>query len=81
MSDLEFRLPKLGMSILEGTISQWLVAEGSVVVEGQPLVVLEMDKAVTDLPSPIAGTIVRVAAAVGVTVDVGTLLAVIRPLC
>jgi len=78
MADLEFRLPKLGMSIVEGTISQWLVDEGAAVEEGQPLVVVETDKAETDLPSPVAGTIVRVAAVAGETVDVGTLLAVIR---
>jgi 2-oxoglutarate dehydrogenase E2 component (dihydrolipoamide succinyltransferase) len=79
MADLEFRLPKLGMSVLEGTISEWLVGEGAEVEEGQPLLVAEMDKAEIDLPSPIAGTIVRIAAAAGVTVEVGTLLAVIRP--
>ena len=78
MADLEFRLPKLGMSILEGTISEWLIEEGAVVEEGQPRVVVETDKAETDLPSPIAGTIVRVATTVGETVGVGTLLAVIR---
>jgi pyruvate/2-oxoglutarate dehydrogenase complex dihydrolipoamide acyltransferase (E2) component len=60
MTDLDFRLPKLGMSIVEATISEWLVEEGAVVEEGQPLVVVEMDKAESDLPSPIAGTIVKI---------------------
>ena len=79
MADLEFRLPKLGMSVLEGTISEWLVEEGAEVEEGQPLLVAEMDKAEIHLPSPIAGRIVRIAASAGATVEVGTLLAVIRP--
>lgn len=79
MADVEFRLPKLGMSIVEGTITQWLVAEGDDVSEGQPMLTVEMDKADTDLPAPLAGTVVELAAEEGETVDVGELLAVIRP--
>lgn len=78
MADVEFRLPKLGMSILEGTITEWLVAEGEDVTEGQPMVTVELDKANTDLPAPMAGTVAQLAAAEGDTVDVGELLAVIR---
>jgi pyruvate/2-oxoglutarate dehydrogenase complex dihydrolipoamide acyltransferase (E2) component len=80
MADVEFRLPKLGMSIVEGTVSEWLVAQGDVVAEGQPMLVVEMDKADTELPAPIAGTVVDLAVQAGATVDVGEILAVIRPL-
>jgi 2-oxoglutarate dehydrogenase E2 component (dihydrolipoamide succinyltransferase) len=78
MADVEFRLPKLGMSIVEGTVTQWLVAEGDDVAEGQPMVSVEMDKADTELPAPLAGTVVQLAVAEGETIDVGELLAVIR---
>jgi pyruvate/2-oxoglutarate dehydrogenase complex dihydrolipoamide acyltransferase (E2) component len=78
MADIEFRLPKLGMSIVEGTIIEWLVAEGDAVADGQPLLVIEMDKAEAELPAPVAGTIVQLAVAEGESVDVGELLAVIR---
>jgi pyruvate/2-oxoglutarate dehydrogenase complex dihydrolipoamide acyltransferase (E2) component len=80
MADVEFRLPKLGMSIVEGTISEWLVSPGDVVAEGQAMLVVEMDKADTELPAPIAGTVVDLAVPAGTTVDVGEVLAVIRPL-
>lgn len=80
MADVEFRLPKLGMSIVEGTISEWLVSKGDVVAEGQAMLVVEMDKADTELPAPIAGTVVDLAVPAGATVDVGEVLAVIRPL-
>lgn len=77
MAEVEFRLPKLGMSILEGTIIEWLVVEGDAVTEGQAMLTIEMDKAETELPAPVAGTIVKIAAAAGDAVDVGELLAVI----
>jgi pyruvate/2-oxoglutarate dehydrogenase complex dihydrolipoamide acyltransferase (E2) component len=77
VAEVEFRLPKLGMSILEGTIIEWLVAEGEVVTEGQPMLSIEMDKAQAELPAPVAGTVVKIAAAEGDAVDVGELLAVI----
>jgi pyruvate dehydrogenase E2 component (dihydrolipoamide acetyltransferase) len=78
MADVEFRLPKLGMSVLEGTVTDWLVAEGDVVSEGQPMLTVEMDKAQADLPAPVAGTVVRLAVPEGDTIDVGALLAVLR---
>lgn len=79
MADLEFRLPKLGMSILEGTVTEWLVSEGDAIGEGQGIVMVEMDKAETELPAPIAGTVVSIAATAGDVVEVGELLATIRP--
>lgn len=81
MADLELRLPRLGMSIQEATVCKWLVEEGAVVEEGQPLVLVEMEKAESELPSPTAGTIINIRAAVGETVAVGTLLAIIRTEC
>jgi 2-oxoglutarate dehydrogenase E2 component (dihydrolipoamide succinyltransferase) len=78
VADVEFRLPKLGMSVLEGTVLEWLVAEGEDVSEGQPMLTVEMDKAEAELPAPVAGRVVQVAVPEGDTIDVGVLLAVIR---
>jgi pyruvate dehydrogenase E2 component (dihydrolipoamide acetyltransferase) len=78
MPDVEFRLPKLGMSVMEGTILEWHVAEGDEVTEGEPMLTVEMDKADSELPAPVAGTVVQLAVPEGDTIDVGVLLAVIR---
>lgn len=78
MADVEFRLPKLGMSVVEGTVLEWLVAEGADVSAGQPMLTVEMDKADSELPAPVAGTVVQLAVSEGETIDVGVLLAVIR---
>lgn len=78
MADVEFRLPKLGMSVVEGTVLEWLVAEGADVSEGQAMLTVEMDKADSELPAPVAGTVVQLAVSEGDTIDVGELLAVIR---
>jgi pyruvate/2-oxoglutarate dehydrogenase complex dihydrolipoamide acyltransferase (E2) component len=79
MADLEFRLPKLGMSITEAGVVEWLVAVGDTVQEGQDMVVIEMDKAQSELPAPIGGTVVALSADEGDVIEVGDLLAVIRP--
>jgi pyruvate/2-oxoglutarate dehydrogenase complex dihydrolipoamide acyltransferase (E2) component len=70
----EVFLPKLGFSMNEGTLSEWLAADGSQVTEGQPLYSLESDKSTNEVESPAAGTI-RIIAAVGETYEVGTVLA------
>jgi pyruvate/2-oxoglutarate dehydrogenase complex dihydrolipoamide acyltransferase (E2) component len=75
---VEFRLPRLGMSVMEATILNWLVAEGDTVEEGRSLVLVELDKAETELPSPATGRVTRLAVDAGETVDVGTVLAIIE---
>lgn len=77
MPELEFRLPKLAMTMQEGTVEEWLVAEGDTVEEGQDMVVVSTDKVDNTMPAPAAGTVTRIAVPAGDTVDVGTLLAVI----
>ena len=78
MGTVEFKLPKLGMTMQEGTVEEWLVRPGDYVEEGQEIVVISMDKAENPLPSPVAGMVVRVAVSNGETVAVGTVLAVIE---
>jgi pyruvate/2-oxoglutarate dehydrogenase complex dihydrolipoamide acyltransferase (E2) component len=50
-------LPKLGFSMTEGTIVEWLVADGGPVTEGQPLYTLEADKATQEVEAPASGTL------------------------
>ena len=50
-------IPKLGMAMTEGTISEWLVKDGDTVTEGQPIFSLENDKSVQEIEAPAAGVI------------------------
>jgi pyruvate dehydrogenase E2 component (dihydrolipoamide acetyltransferase) len=74
---LEFRFPDVGEGIHEGEIVRWLVKEGDSVRPDQPLVEVETDKAVVEIPAPRAGTILRVAVGAGEKIQVGEVLVVI----
>ncbi len=67
----EFKLPDLGEGIHEGELKKWLVKEGDTVAEHQPIAEIETDKAVVELPSPKAGTIIRRHFNEGDTIKVG----------
>ncbi|MCC2673029.1 MAG: catalytic domain of component of various dehydrogenase complexe [Armatimonadetes bacterium] len=73
----EFKLPDLGEGVHEGEVVRWLVQVGDEVERDQPVVEVMTDKVTTDLPSPVAGTVLRLGAAVGEVVPVGTVLIVI----
>jgi enoyl-CoA hydratase len=64
-------MPKFGLTMTEGMVSEWLVAPGQTFAAGQPLVAIETDKAVTELEAPAAGVMVSHIAPVGSTLDVG----------
>jgi pyruvate dehydrogenase E2 component (dihydrolipoamide acetyltransferase) len=66
-----FNLPDLGEGLQDAEIVAWHVAEGDHVVEGQPLVSVETDKAVVEVPSPRAGRIAQLLAPVEARVPVG----------
>jgi len=68
------KIPKLGMSMNEATIVEWLVADGDSVQEGQPLYLLETDKTENEVPSPVAG-VIKLIGAVDETYEVGTVIA------
>jgi pyruvate/2-oxoglutarate dehydrogenase complex dihydrolipoamide acyltransferase (E2) component len=68
------KIPKLGMSMTEATIVEWLVADGDSVQEGQPLYLLETDKTENEVPSPVAGVITLIGT-VDETYEVGTVIA------
>jgi pyruvate/2-oxoglutarate dehydrogenase complex dihydrolipoamide acyltransferase (E2) component len=67
-------LPKIGFSMNEGTLSEWLVADGETVTEGQALYALESDKSVQEIEAPVSGT-VKIIATVGEVYQVGDVLA------
>lgn len=73
----DFVFPDVGEGISSGEIVQWLVKEGDAVKEDQPLVKVETDKAVVELPSPKAGRIERIHLKAGATVKVGQVLVTI----
>lgn len=70
-------MPQLGESVVEGTITKWLVKEGSAIQKDQPLVTISTDKADTDVPSPASGVVVKLAVGEGETVKVNSVIAVI----
>ena len=74
---LEFRFPDVGEGIAQGEIVRWLVAQGEIVRADQPIVEVETDKAVVEIPSPRAGTILHLPVAAGAMIQVGEILAVI----
>lgn len=66
-----FRLPDLGEGLTEADVVEWYVAEGESVALDQPVVALESAKAVVDIPSPVAGRVLRHCAGPGETVATG----------
>ena len=63
-------IPKLGVSMSEGTLVEWLVQDGESVTEGQVLYRIETDKVENDVESPVVG-VVRITGVEGETYDVG----------
>ena len=73
----EFRLPDIGEGLTEAEIVRWLIAEGDPVEADQPIVEVETDKAVVEIPSPYEGIVIRHGGAEGETIEVGAVLVVI----
>jgi len=73
-----FALPDLGEGLTEAEVVAWHVAVGDEVTLNQVLVEVETEKAVVELPSPFAGTVVEILAAAGETVRVGAPLITIE---
>lgn len=68
--------PKLGMSMTEATLVEWLVEDGATVAEGQDLYAVETDKSVQEIQSPVAGTL-KIIAEPGEVYEVGHLIATV----
>jgi 2-oxoisovalerate dehydrogenase E2 component (dihydrolipoyl transacylase) len=75
---VSIKMPQLGESVSEGTIGKWLKAQGDEVARDEPLVEIITDKVTAEMPSPAAGRLNRVIIADGMTVPVGTEIAVIE---
>ena len=73
----EFKLPDLGEGLIEGEVARWLVSEGDTIAEDEPLVEIQTDKATVEIPSPAAGTILRILVVEGQVAPVGAVLVVI----
>ena len=73
----EILLPKIGFSMNEGQIAEWLAEDGAQVTEGQPLSALEADKSTNEVEAPATG-ILRITAELGETYEVGTVLGYIE---
>ncbi len=70
----DFKLPDLGEGLTEGEILQWMVGPGDTITLNQPIVEVETAKAAVEVPSPYAGTVVRLHHAAGAVVDVGAVI-------
>jgi len=68
---IEFKLPELGENIHQGDLVRLMIAPGATVSEGQPIMELETDKAVVEVPSSISGTVKDVLVKQGEKVKVG----------
>ena len=72
------KVPMLAMSMSEGAIAEWFVADGEPVAEGEPLYSIEAEKSVFEIDAPASG-IVRHIAAIGDTLPVGAEVCSITP--
>lgn len=75
---IEFRLPDLGEDTTGGEVVNVLVKEGDQVDEEQPVLELETDKALLEVPSPAAGKIAKIHVSAGSNIEVGDLIATIE---
>lgn len=71
------KMPKWGLTMKAGTITQWLRAEGAAVAAGEPLLTVETDKAANEVEAPEAGVLRKIVAPEGAEVPVSDPLAVL----
>lgn len=66
-----FNFPDIGEGLDEGTILEWYVVKGQQIKSGDPLLKMETDKVVTDIPSPKTGTLTMLYGKIGEVINVG----------
>ncbi len=76
-SGTDVLMPELGESVTEGTVTNWLKKVGDEVAEDEPLLEVSTDKVDTEIPSPVAGTLLEIVAEEDDVVEIGGKLAVI----
>ncbi|NGP75224.1 2-oxoglutarate dehydrogenase, E2 component, dihydrolipoamide succinyltransferase [Balneolaceae bacterium YR4-1] len=74
---VEVQMPKMGESVMEGTVIEWTKNIGDTVEEDETLLEISTDKVDTEVPSPQAGTLVEILAEEGETIEVGQTIAII----
>ncbi len=74
----QFRLPDIGEGVAEGEVVRWLVKEGDVLQEDQPMVEIMTDKATVEIPTPRAGRVAKLMYAEGQVCPVGKVLIAIE---
>jgi pyruvate/2-oxoglutarate dehydrogenase complex dihydrolipoamide acyltransferase (E2) component len=75
---MDIILPKWGMTMQEGTITNWLVSVGDELKEGDVIATVETEKVDTDLEAPATGVLDEIVVEAGTTVGVGSVVARIR---
>ncbi len=70
-------MPRFGETVVDGTVSRWLKAEGERIEKMETLLEVSTDKIDSEIPSPASGVILRILVPEGKTVDAGTILAYI----
>ncbi len=73
----EIIMPKLGLTMEEGTILDWMKGEGEAVRAGETLLSIETDKVAIDVDAPADGTLLKIVVPVGATVPLGEVIAYI----
>ncbi len=71
------KMPQLGESVVEGTVSRWLKAPGDWIAKREPLLEIATDKIDTEVPAPADGVLLEILVPAGVTVKAGVALATI----
>lgn len=71
---IKITMPKLGLTMEEGTINSWLVKEGDYVKMGEPLFAVETDKVVIDVEARVSGSLIKVLVKEGGTVSISTVI-------
>lgn len=78
MARLNIVLPAMGEGVIEATINKWLVSEGTMVKEDDPLVEVATDKVDSEVPAPAEGKIVSIIAREGTVVKIGEIIAILE---
>lgn len=78
MSKLEFKMPKMGESITEGTIISWLINEGDSFEEGDIILEVATDKVDNEVPAPVSGTLIKIMFHAKDVVPVGEVMAILE---
>jgi pyruvate dehydrogenase E2 component (dihydrolipoamide acetyltransferase) len=73
----EIRMPRMGITMKEGVLVEWLVSEGATIRRGMVIAQIETDKAVQELESPVSGVLARILVPAGSRVPVDTVLALL----